>query len=120
MADAVLVLTMNALEPACQGRIAGEGQDLGEPDLLQHAAVHAAAGHTAVLVDLDRLAAAAADGVRTLTAFLWSLRVEGLEPVVVCSVYEVVEACRALKLDRAFPLVADRTAALAIFDERQD
>ncbi len=68
----------------------------------------------AIIVDLDALTTATANGVRCLTSFLWSLRVEGAEPVVVCSVYEVAEACRTLKLDRAFPLVASREEAKRI------
>ncbi len=116
----ILDLTIRALVPTCNARVDAAGPDLAEPDLLRCAAGHASAGHTAVLVDLDQLTSATADGVRNLTAFLWSLRVEGLEPVVACAVYEVVEACRALKLDRAFPLVGTRAEALAQLDEHRN
>ncbi len=38
MPDAILDLTIHTLEPACRGRLAGGGPDLGEEDILRSAA----------------------------------------------------------------------------------
>jgi len=75
---------------------------LSEDELVARTARHVEDGHEDVVVDLDDLAAADEEEVKALTSFLWRLRTEGADPVVVCGVWYVREACRALKLDQAF------------------
>ncbi|MEZ4386673.1 MAG: hypothetical protein R3D98_03695 [Candidatus Krumholzibacteriia bacterium] len=107
------IMTLEGLAPVCRGRFGDSPQTLADLDLATRVADLVAAGQDTLIVDLDQLVTAAVDEVKILTAFLWSLRTEGAEPAVVCSVVAVVDACRARKLDQAFVLAATRDLAVA-------
>lgn len=74
-------------------------------------------GSGTVLVDLSEIDTATDDDVKALTGFLWSLRVEGAQPAVVCPGRGVANACRALKLDQAFALATTRDEAPGMIGE---
>jgi len=84
------------------GSVEPDTAPLSEDELVARTARHVADGHEDVVVVLDDLSAADEDEVKALTSFLWRLRTEGADPVVVCGIWKVREACRALKLDQAF------------------
>ncbi len=107
------LLTLDALAPTCRGRLGDATEILDDVAMAAHVSDQVAGGVDQVIVSLDAIASATPDDVKTLTAFLWSLRMEGANPAVVCSVFDVVDACRALKLDQAFPLEPSRDAAAA-------
>jgi hypothetical protein len=90
---------------------------LDEAGILAVVANLSTNGSGTVLVDLGEIDAVTDDDVKALTGFLWSLRVEGAQPAVVCPGRDVVNACRALKLDQAFPLAVSRDEALGMIGE---
>jgi hypothetical protein len=105
------IMTIDGLAPTCSGRLDDDPTVHADTTLAARVGDHVAAGREGVLVSLDSLGHATADEVKTLCAFLWTLRMEGANPVVVCGVPDVAGACRALKLDQAFPLEATQEAA---------
>jgi len=88
------------------GLITPDTRPVSEDELVARTARHVADGHENVVVNLGDLAAADEDEVKALTSFLWRLRTEGADPVVVGGVWAVTEACRSLKLDQAFEMRA--------------
>lgn len=105
------IMIIRRLDPTCSGRFDDDPTVHDDTTLAARVGDHVAAGREGVLVSLDALDQATADEVKTLCAFLWTLRMEGANPVVVCGVPDVAGACRALKLDQAFPLEATLDAA---------
>lgn len=82
------------------------------PSLLDQITQAIASGHERVVIGLGALDTMDTDEVKQLTDFLWSIRVEGGDPVVVSPVHDVMQALLALKLDRAFPVHRDLAEAV--------
>jgi anti-anti-sigma regulatory factor len=101
------------LAPQCRGTVGADGRIAAGDELIASIEDRVTEEDPGVVVDLGRLESATSDDVKALTDFLWSLRVAGVEPAVACPRHNVMEGCRALKLDRAFPLETDRAAAIA-------
>ncbi len=97
------------------GSVASTAEILTEDDLVAWAARRVADGQESVIVDLGALEAASEAEVKDLTSFLWSLRVAGASPALVCTEGDVANACRSLKLDQAFPFFASGAEAESYF-----
>ena len=80
--------------------------------LLERVCRAIARGHDRILVDLSALTTLATDEVKVVTEFLWTIRVEGGEPVVFSPHRDATYALCHLKLDRAFPVFSEFAAAV--------